>query len=151
MSEALNQVTVKKQAELVKVGNKFVTSDLRWHDRLIAKFLLSRFALNPDKWTPIGELARTAYGRNEEDNRDKVRRNIPSLIDYLMDMHQLLLVSEDEFKPGTKIRRRGKVKIYNQNSILDKIAIGGWIDKMTSTNELRGDKISRAKAIASEV
>jgi hypothetical protein len=147
MSEVL---TLRKQAELTKVGNKFVTSDLRWHDRLIAKFLLSRFALNPDKWTPIGELAQVAYGRNEEGNREKVRRNIPNLIDHLMDMHQLLLVSEDEFKPGTKIKRRGKVKVYNANSVLDNLAVNNWIKKMTATNELRGEKIQRAMQIVAE-
>lgn len=134
--------------DLIKVGNRWMTSDGRWHDDLIAKHLLRKYDANPDAWTEIGDLARTAFGQNSDHNRRKVRERLPGLINHLLVERSFLLVTEDKRKPGTNIKVRWRVKIFNPDSMIDRLAIAGWIEKMVHTQELVGNKIADARAIA---
>ena len=142
------KIATRKQAELTKIGNRYVSDDLRWHNDLMAKLLIQRSRDAPDKWTQIEELARTAFGINNEKSREKARKKIAPLMSYLIDEYDLLLVSEDDFKPGTRIKRRWRVKILNPNSMADRSLAASWIAKMRLTNELRADKEQKAFAIA---
>lgn len=132
---------------LVKVGNRWITSDGRWHDTLLATFLLRRFAHNSDLWTEVGELAQVAFGQNCEHNRRKVRARLSGLQGHLLQEGRYLLVTEDRSKPGSKVKVRWRVKLYNHDSMIDRLAVRSWIDKMVSTQELQGEKIALAESI----
>jgi hypothetical protein len=131
---------------LVKVGNRWVTSDGRWHDNLMAAYLLRKYAANPDAWTEVGELT-LAFGHNSDANRRKVRARLASLQAYLLDTNKYVLVTEDATKPGSKIKIRWRVKIYNHNSMIERMTIDRWLNKMAATAELQGEKLAKARDI----
>jgi hypothetical protein len=132
---------------LQKLGKRWLTSDGRWHDNLMGAYLIRKFASNPDAWTEIGELAQVAFGQNSDMNRRKVRGRLASLQNYLLDTGKFLLVTEDANKPGSKIMVRWRVKIYNHNSMIERLAIDKWITKMVGTAELYGEKLAKARAL----
>jgi hypothetical protein len=136
---------------LLKLGKRWLTSDGRWHDNLLGAYLIRKFAANPDAWTEIGELAQVAFGQNNDANRRKVRGRLAGLQNYLLETGKFLLVTEDSNKPGSQIKVRWRVKIYNHNSMIERLTIDTWISKMEATAELQGSKLSKARALVASM
>ena len=95
-------------------------STMRFHPPLAAAYLLDHRA----KWVTVGELARVFYGANTPTGKDKIRRRMSEVFNYLLAYHGSVLLYE--FSDS----RVGSVKIHDGSSEQDRQAADVRIERM---------------------
>lgn len=70
----------RSKPHLMQVGNRYLSSDSRWHPSLAVEYVLANAR---GRWLPVGELARTFFGASIPTTKKKIRRRLPSLFSRL--------------------------------------------------------------------
>jgi hypothetical protein len=133
----------RAKPELVQVGNRYIISSGRWNDERIIEYVMTH---GQDKWIPIGDLARVAWGQNIPTNRRRVRA-------YLGRLWKLLMLKEGrllsvEYAVGNHHPAQA-VKIYDPKNNAECATLQAKIDKLLRSKELSEDLHAKAIALLS--
>lgn len=133
----------RSKPHLVQVGNRYLSSDSKWHPELASDYVLAN---GRGRWLPVAELARTFFGANIPTTKKKVRRRLPPLIARLIDRRNVLLIQEED----AKTRRVTAVKVFDPRSEQDRQGLMYRVERMRQRKELtaaRYDKVLLIVAI----
>ena len=116
---------------LVTIGNRQVTSSGRWNNACMAQYLM--LEENRLRWVGIGELAKTAWGQNTLSTKDKARRYVFRLFNYLLVEEGRLLVVKFAEEGHHRIK---EVKLYDPGSQDDRLKMQARLDRMVKTKDI---------------
>lgn len=103
MSTAL-KIVKQKHAELVKIGKK-AHSVQGYRKDLAEEHLLGHLTQMSNKWCSVDCMARIMFGRNSEENRNKIRKRIGPAFRYLLGHGKFLVIDYDDSRKG-----RGRIR-----------------------------------------
>ena len=83
---------VRVPPTLTTIGKRQVISTGRWNDLVMADYIFKHGSM---RTIEIGELARVAYGHNNNDTKAKARRYLHKIFALLID-RGVLMVTETE-------------------------------------------------------
>jgi hypothetical protein len=139
MSE-LAKTTERAKPELTTIGKRQVISTGHWNHTIIADYVLLH---GRTRWITTGELASVAWGQNMPTNKQRVRRNLSKLWDYILINHGCLMVTEY----GPPRSRAQAVKMYDPTSEQERQSITSKLNKLANRGELSAERYDLALSI----
>jgi hypothetical protein len=118
------------------VGNRQVLSSGRWNDIKMADYIMQH---GQTRWIEISELAKTAYGHNNNDTKTKARRYLHKVFTLLIDRGVFMVT---EYEP--RRRRALAVKLQDRSSEADRQHIIDKLDRMRTRREITAERYDRA-------
>lgn len=137
----VGKVHERAKPELIKIGNHERTSSGKWNTSLLADFIIRKAW---DRWLPIGELARVAYGSPMPRAKAQVRKNHSNLARELL-RRGFLLLSDKSGQHG----RIMSVKLYDSSIETERCAMGTQIEEMKKRCEYTAGQYDRAVSLLS--
>jgi len=113
----------RSKPSLVKLGNRYLTSDGYYHKDLCADYLLAN---GRDKWIGVAQLSKVMCGSPTIDGKRKVRKNMFAVFAHLLLHHSEFLVYE---LSGPQ-RRIHAVKLLDVKAEADKQAAKLQVERM---------------------
>ena len=138
--DAIVEVKERSKPTLVALGNRYVSSDGRWHHSLMADHLLLH---GRDKWWTVGELAKIGYGANTIGTKCLVRARLPGLFNELLSRGFLLVREFDG-------QRVAAVKIYDPTSEHERQSMALKLSSMRARKELSERRFEQAIQLLSQ-
>lgn len=134
------EVVPRSKPHLIQVGNRYLSSDGRFHYSLAATYLLSNAR---SRMVAVGELAKVFYGANIPINKRRIRRRLPEVFKMLLLERRELLVIDADATTGRALA----VKIYDPRSELDRQTIRPKLERMERRKELSNELFDQALKI----
>ena len=128
------RLTERAKPSLVTIGNHQIISSGCWNDGLLADYLMLHGTI---KWVPIGELAKVAWNQNNIANKQRARRYISRLWNYLL-VHRGQLLAVEYAATGR--HQAQAVKIYNPKSPEDRQWIEMRLERMKHNKEFTSER-----------
>ena len=127
----------RSKPSLVKLGDRYLSSDGRFHPNLAADYLLAN---GRQGWVKVADLSKVFCGANTIDGKRRVRKNLFSVFTYLLLKHDEFLVYETV---GSN-RRTNAVKLLDVTSEQERQAARPQLDRMRQGLEKAGVKYENA-------
>jgi hypothetical protein len=125
---------VVRRSELVKIGKKS-RSLVGYRSSLVEEHLHWHLSQMSNKWCSVSCMARTIYGRNSEDNCDKIRKHGAAAFKYILLKSRRFLVIE--YDDSTKGHGRIKaMKLYEGGDGGEGTHAQFQIDRMESRRQI---------------
>ena len=132
----------KPAPTLVQIGDRWLTSDGRWHPQLAADYVLAHGGLT--RWIPVGELARVFFGSGSPSNKARIRFRMHTVLRMLLAKGFLLVV---EYGPRAAAQA---CKIYDPKSQTERQYIKARLERMAKLKSLKVAQFDRAVALVEE-
>lgn len=129
----------KKPATLVQAGERYVTSDGRFHADLVATYVLER----REQWVKIADLAKIFGGGNTKEGHRKVRKNMSIVFGVLLGHGDFLLYN-------TAARGRiASIKLLDIKNEHEMSAALPQLERMRRRHQITTDKYQTALRVIS--
>src|SRR5215471_20343081 len=141
--KALSVPSGRAKPSLVLLGDRYISSDGRWHTELAGDYMQANGRKKP---VSVGELAKVFHAANTTKNKKKVRKRVAELFRHLLQHGELMVrqVSELASSPYAAVQA---VKIYDPASPADQDNIRHTIEWMRARHELTRDAFNQAEEL----
>lgn len=136
----MTRQVARSKPVLVKDGKKTFISTHGWSDLAVLTYIQEAPS---NTWIDLGDIARIAYGQNNQSGRDRVRRNIPKLFRFALFGHQIFLVTEVEGKHD-KVKA---IKVLDQTAENEVARAKVKLERMHKRKELSDEMYYHAMRI----
>jgi len=128
-------VAKRSKPTLEKVGNRFISSDGRFHPDLCGDYLLGKARNN---WVGVSELSKVFCGAPTIDGKKRVRKSLFRTFTYLLSRGEFLVYET------ASNGRVNSVKLLNVCSEAERQAAIPQIERMKQRRQLTAEKYEKA-------